>query len=48
MTKSIFVNTKFMDLKDTTLLYMTFCTKMSTTSDATKPKMSKANDIKTC
>jgi len=50
MTKSIIVNTTFMDLGDITLLCITLWTlcRRSTSSDAKKPKVSKANDIKTC
>jgi len=50
MKKPIFVNTTFMDLGDMTLLCMTFWTlcRRSTTSSARKPKVSKANGIKTC
>ena len=50
MAKSILVNTTFMDLGDMTLLCVTFWTlcRKSTTSGARKPKVSKANSIKTC
>ncbi|XP_024638431.1 uncharacterized protein [Medicago truncatula] len=48
MAKSIFVNTTFMDLGDITLLCITLWTicRRSTASDARKPKVSKANCIK--
>ena len=50
MTKSIIVNTTFMDLGDMTLLRMTLWTicRRSTTSGARKLKVSKTNGIKAC
>lgn len=50
MAKSIFLNTTFIVLDDTTLLCMSRCTlcKISFAYGARKPKVSKANDMKTC
>jgi len=50
VVKSLLVNTTFMDLWDITLLCITLWTlcRRSATSDARKPKASKANGIKVC
>jgi hypothetical protein len=50
MAKPILLNTTSKNLEDATLLCMTFCTlfKISTTSRAKKPKVSKAKGINAC